>query len=218
MNHRYFILAIMLGGIVLATGFIPNKALAGQGHLLAATHKPDNLPSATNLDPAAFLAPPVKGKKAPVFSTQDALGKPLSLSQYLGKKNVVLIFYSGSTCPICAQQLSNLQSHLADFQFQDAEILAISADDAQHAKQTLGEYGLGFKVIPDKTHQIIKMYGISNPNKHGKAWPASFIIDKKGILRMCVADPEGKRLHSNELLPELSKITKKPAPKLEYDE
>ncbi|MBY0402607.1 MAG: peroxiredoxin family protein, partial [Cyanobacteria bacterium] len=140
------------------------------------------------------------------------------LSQFVGKKNVVMVFYSGSKCPVCGRQLENIQSHLKDFMTQDAEILAISADDVLHANRTLGEHGLSFSVIPDQNKEIIKKFGITNIQHNGGAYPSCFIIDKQGMVRLSFADPDGKRLHSNELLPELAKITKKTAPSLGYDD
>lgn len=41
----------------------------------------------------AQAAMPKAGEKAPDFTLPDQFGKPVSLSQFLGKKNVVLAFY-----------------------------------------------------------------------------------------------------------------------------
>jgi peroxiredoxin len=166
----------------------------------------------------SFIKPPKVGSLAPRFLASDALGKDVSLKQFLGKKNVVIIFYSGNSCPVCGHQLENIQSHLKDFNTQEAQVLAISADAAEQAKMTLGEHGLSFSVIPDPQRKLIKQFGVMNLKKHNKAWPSAFIIDKKGIVRMSYADASGKRLHSSDILPELSKITKKPAPKLDYED
>lgn len=175
-------------------------------------------PDLTKINAVDFLDPVPVGQKAPSFSVKDAKGKTVQLSQFAGKKNVVLVFYSGSFCPVCGHQLSNLQSHLKDFKDQDAEIIAVSADDPLHAQKTLGEHGLTFTIIPDAQKTIIKKYGVSNVAKEGLAWPSSFIIDKSGVVRMSVADAHGKRLHSSDLLPKLSAITGKPAPKLDYEQ
>lgn len=41
----------------------------------------------------AQAAMPKVGQKAPDFTLPDQFGKPVSLSEFLGKKNVVLAFY-----------------------------------------------------------------------------------------------------------------------------
>jgi peroxiredoxin len=176
-------------------------------------------PDLNYTDAQSFLDPIPVGRKVPDFSLMNATtGKPFKLSAHEGKKNLVLVFYQGSFCPVCGHQLENLQRHLADFKQQDAEIVAISADDLSSAKRTVGEHGLSFNVLADPDHKVIKLFGVSNIGKRGIAWPASFVLDKQGKVRLSVADPAGKRLHSNELLPPLAKLTGKPVPKLSYEE
>ena len=168
-------------------------------------------------DAFAFLDPVPVGRKAPDFSATTAEGKAIKLSDYRHKKNVVLIFYQGSFCSVCAAQLTNLQNHFSDFKAQDAEIIAISADDKMHAMKSIGENGLTFPVIPDEQKKLIHDFGIPNVSKKGIAWPSAFVIDKQGVVQMSFANAEGHRLHSNEILPVLSKLMGRPAPKLEYD-
>jgi peroxiredoxin len=174
-------------------------------------------PDLSRTDAYAFLDPLPVGKKAPDFAARTAEGKAIKLSDFKGKKNLVLVFYQGSFCSVCGTQLTNIQSHLSDFRDQSAEIIAISADDAQHAMRSVGEHGLTFNVLPDPKKEIIRKFGIGNISKQGIAWPSLFIVDKNGVVKFSYASREGHRLHSNEILPQLSKITGKPAPKLTYD-
>jgi peroxiredoxin len=215
--------AAVLGGMVWMNGESDRHTIQASQpsesqRIEIAQSRPVASPLLNEVDPTQFLDPIPVGQKAPDFAAKDAKGRTVKLSQFLGKKNVVMVFYSGSKCPVCGAQLSNLQTHLKDYAVQEAEVIAISADDTVHANKSVGEHGLTFYVIPDAKKEIIKKYGVANVARSGSAWPASFVIDKKGIVRLSVADPKGKRLHSNELLPALSKITKKPAPKLEYDQ
>jgi mycoredoxin-dependent peroxiredoxin len=173
-------------------------------------------PDLTKTDAFEFLDPAPLGKQAPDFSAKTADGKTIRLSDFKGKKNVVLVFYQGSFCSVCGAQLTNIQSHLSDFKAQDAEIIAISADDKLHAMQSVGEHGLTFNVVPDADKSIIQKFGIANVSKKGIAWPSLFVIDKKGLVQLNYASREGHRMHSNEILPVLSKITGKPVPKLTY--
>lgn len=172
----------------------------------------------TSEDAYGLLTPPPVDSPAPDFIAKTADGKNIKLSDFKGKKNVVLVFYQGSFCSMCGAQLTNIQSHLADFKKQDAEIIAISADDEPHALQTLGEHGLTFNVVPDPKRQIIKTFGVRNASKQQIAWPSLFVVDKKGIIKLSFATRDGHRMHSNEILPVLSQITGKPAPKLSYDQ
>src|SRR5205085_5764626 len=131
--------------------------------------------------------------KAPDFTAHTAEGKIIRLSEFKGKKNLVLVFYQGSFCTVCGAQLTNIQNHLSAFKAQDAEVIAISADDQQHAMQSVGEHGLTFNVVPDANKAIIKQFGIGNVSKKGIAWPSLFVVDKKGIVKLSYADAEGHR-------------------------
>ncbi len=231
---------VVIVSLILSVGLVyalsvnvpPNRqaAVKNQPENMAGTSNPvasqDNdtekslalSPDVTQLQPQEFLDPIPEGRKAPSFKATTVNGKPVSLNTYLGKKNLVMIFYQGSFCSVCGAQLTNLQKHLADFKAQDAEILAISADNAEGAMKSVGEHGLTFTVIPDQKKELIRKFGIANLSKGGIAWPSVYVIDKQGVIQLSYADPKGHRLHSGEILPVLSKITGKPAPKLGYED
>jgi peroxiredoxin (alkyl hydroperoxide reductase subunit C) len=174
-------------------------------------------PDLSHTDAYEFLDPVRVGKAAPDFTAKTADGKRIHLADFKGKKNLVLVFYQGSFCSVCGAQLANIQSHLSDFKNQDAEVIAISADDEAHAMQSVGEHGLTFNVVPDPDKKIIQKYGIANVSKRGIAWPSLFVVDKKGLVKLSFASQEGHRMHSNEILPVLSQMTGKPVRALSYD-
>ena len=204
---------LMAIGLLVAAGVVCSPALAaepGKGVSLSA--------DIAHADAYDALHPVAIGKKAPDFTARTAEGKAIRLSDFKGKKNLVLVFYQGSFCSVCAAQLSNIQNHLSAFRAQDAEVIAISADDREHALQSVGEHGLTFNVVPDADKQIISRFGVANIAKKGIAWPSLFVVDKKGVVKLSYASEDGHRLHSNEILPVLSRLTGKPAPRLEYDQ
>jgi peroxiredoxin len=171
-------------------------------------------PVLTQTDAYEFLDPIPVGKKAPDFTAKTADGKVIHLSDFKNKKNLVLVFYQGSFCSVCGHQLANIQENKSHFNAQDAVIIAVSADDQTHALNSLGEHGLTFNVVPDPDKKLIKSFGVSNISKNNIAWPSLFVVDKQGIVRLSFANREGQRLHSQEILPVLAKITGKPAPHL----
>lgn len=225
-------LLVVAAGIVYALSTHPSPALntAGtvpvtssssptvtQGPQLSAKPMESLSPDLTHTDAFEFLDPIPVGAKAPDVNTKTATGKSIRLSEFKGKKNLVLVFYQGSFCSVCGHQLSNIQENLSYFKQQDAEIIAISADDKIHAMQSVGEHGLTFNVVPDPDKKIIKQFGVANISKKGIAWPSLFVIDKKGVVQLSFASREGHRMHSNEILPVLSKLTGKSAPVMNYE-
>ena len=125
----------------------PQSQAVHKEEIFLSAEPPKELPVSPvlqNTNPYLLIDPPPEGKPAPDFSVTTTAGDTLSLSGLKGKKNAVLIFYQGSFCSVCGAQLSNLQKHIGDFNKQDAEIIAISADDMPHAMQTTGERGLTY--------------------------------------------------------------------------
>lgn len=222
-------LSLMTVGFVYALSVNPSPSLqsktpsvseapASTSNTQVASKPAESLsPVLTQADAFEFLDLIPVGKKAPAFTAQTADGKPIRLADFKGKKNLVLVFYQGSFCSVCGHQLSNIQENLSYYRAQDAEVIAISADDRAHALTSVGEHGLTFHVIPDAEKKLIKQFGVSNISKKGIAWPSLYVLDKQGTVRLAFANAEGKRLHSDEILPVLAKITGKPAPRLNYD-
>jgi peroxiredoxin len=202
----------ILFSTLIATALVSNSSML-QGTLLANAEQasPSLTPSAVDIQSHAyeFLDLIPVGHSAPDFTAQTALKKPFHLGSLKGHKNAVIVFYQGSFCPVCGKQLENLQANLDAFKALDTEIIAISADDTSHAMQSIGEHGLQFTVIPDSTKTLIKKYGVSNVGKEGIAWPALYIIDKSGKVRLSFAKEDGHRMHSEEILPLLKQINSK---------
>ncbi len=71
----------------------------------------------------------------------------------------------------------------------EVQILAVSVDDHQTSKrfaQHLGggsPGGFNLPMLEDKNHKVIDRYGIFNPNGLGWPHPATYVIDKQGVVR-----------------------------------
>lgn len=221
-------LLLLAAGLVYALSTTPSPSIsastpaslstpATSGPALAEKPLESLSPVLTQTDAYEFLDPIPVGKIAPDFTAKTADGKTIHLSDFKNRKNVVLVFYQGSFCSVCGHQLADIQENKSHFNDQDAVIIAISADDQAHALNSLGEHGLTFNVVPDPDKKLIKSFGVANISKKDIAWPSLFVVDKKGIVRLSFANRDGQRLHSQEILPVLAKITGKPAPHLNQE-
>src|SRR5216117_929011 len=68
------------------------------------------------------------GQTAPDFKLKGPGGQFVSLSEYLGNKNVVLVFYPLAFSAVCSHQLPALEQQMSRFRNLDAEVLGISVD------------------------------------------------------------------------------------------
>nr|YP_010277209.1 2-Cys peroxiredoxin [Thalassionema nitzschioides]UHY40732.1 2-Cys peroxiredoxin [Thalassionema nitzschioides] len=133
------------------------------------------------------------GKLAPNFLSigvyKNKLGK-IRLSDYRGKKYIILVFYPANFTPVSISELIRLNDYVLEFKKFSTQILAVSIDSpfshlqfllTKRYKNSLEELDLDFPLISDVTQKITKEYQLLTDD--GLACPALFIIDKEGIIQ-----------------------------------
>nr|AWT38920.1 hypothetical protein ycf42 [Eunotogramma sp.] len=134
---------------------------------------------------------PQIGKVAPNFVTvgvyKKRLGK-IRLSDYRGKKYVILVFYPANFTPVSPTELLALSDRISDFRKLSTQVLAISIDSPfshlQYLLSNREEGGLAdltYPLISDLTQTITNDYKLLTDD--GLAFPGLFIIDKEGIIQ-----------------------------------
>ena len=128
---------------------------------------------------------------APNFITvgvyKNRLGK-IRLSDYYGKKNVILVFYPANFTSVSLTELIQLSDRISEFRKLSTEILAISVDSPfSHLhflllKRNQGGLGqLNYPLISDSNQVITNQYKLLTND--GMAFPGLFLIDKEGIIQ-----------------------------------
>ena len=119
------------------------------------------------------------GDIAPNFALNDANNKLVKLSDYLGKKNVVVYFYPKDDTPGCTAQACSFRDSYEDFTAAGAEVIGISSDGAGSHQGFAGKYDLPFVLLSDSTGKTRKAYGAYDlfgmiPGR------VTFVINKEG--------------------------------------
>jgi len=134
---------------------------------------------------------PQVGRMAPNFLTvgvyKNRLGQ-IRLSDYYGKKYVMLVFYPANFTTVSLTELLALSQRISDFRKLSTQILAISVDSPfSHlhyllSKPNQGGLGpLNYPLISDLNQSITNTYKLLTDD--GLALPGLFIIDKEGIIQ-----------------------------------
>ena len=134
---------------------------------------------------------PQIGKMAPNFLTvgvyKNRLGK-IRLSDYYGKKYVILLFYPANFTSVSLTELIALSDRISEFRRLSTQVLAISVDSPfSHLQYLLlnrnegGLNKLNYPLISDLDHSITRKYKMLT--SEGFALPGLFIIDKEGIIQ-----------------------------------
>jgi peroxiredoxin len=123
------------------------------------------------------------GDHAPDFELANQYGENVKLSDFRGKKPVVLVFYPLSFSGICTGELCELRDNFAKFDNENVELLAISVDSKFVQKQFAEHEGYKFSVLADfwPHGAVAQSYGVFL-EENGFSNRATFVINKDGEL------------------------------------
>lgn len=122
------------------------------------------------------------GDEAPDFILKDQDQKEVKLSDFRGKKNVVLAFYPLDWSPVCTNENKCFTNDLPKFQDTDTEVFGISIDSTWSHKAWADALGLKHRLLSDMKRDAVKNYGFFLEDANiGKR--ATVIVDKKGKVR-----------------------------------
>lgn len=122
------------------------------------------------------------GDPAPDFTLKSQNGEDITLSQFRGKKNVVLYFYPKDETPGCTREACTFRDSFELFTDLGAEVIGVSADTVESHKAFAQHYNLPFTLLSDIDNKVRNLYGATStlgfiPGR------VTFVIDKKGIVR-----------------------------------
>ena len=135
------------------------------------------------------------GDKAPVFELPVAMDKMWKLSDYVGKQNIVVLFFPLAYSSVCHQEMCSIRDGFREFQSLDALVVAISVDSPFVLAKWKEELALPFTLLSDFNKTVGPAYGAF----HDKLGPlngvekrSAFVIDKKGIVRYASVSDDPK--------------------------
>lgn len=139
------------------------------------------------------------GDLAPDFELKDQSGQLVKLSDFRGKKNVVLVFYPAAFTSICSGELCTLRDQRVDFVGDDVQLLAISVDPVASLRVFAEQNGFDYPLLSDfwPHGEVSQAYGVFVPER-GFATRGTFIIDKDGVLRWSVINTPGDARSTDE--------------------
>ena len=123
------------------------------------------------------------GDHAPDFELTNQYGESVKLSDFRGKKPVVLVFYPLSFSGICTGELCEIRDNFAKFENENVELLAISVDSKYVQKQFAEHEGYKFSVLADfwPHGAVSQAYGVFL-EEAGISNRATFVINTDGEL------------------------------------
>jgi peroxiredoxin len=180
--------------------------ISGPAFALSDAYK-ENIYDPGKLKPVDSTLKVKVGEPAPEFTLPSLGGKPISLSQFAGKNNVVISFVPAAWTPICSDQWPGYNLAKGLFEAQDAILIGITVDNLPTLYSWTRQMGnLWFPVLSDfwPHGAVADKFGVLR--RDGMAERALFIIDKAGILRYAKVGDINRRPDLEELINALEKV------------
>lgn len=98
------------------------------------------------------------GDTAPPFSLKNQTGQKISLRDYQGEKNVLLIFYPGDNTPGCTKQLCAIKNDFTKFEKLDTVVFGINQADAKSHQKFIDKQKYPFDLLIDTDRLVSKKY------------------------------------------------------------
>jgi len=123
------------------------------------------------------------GQPAPDFSLKDQSQKDVKLSDFRGRKRVVLIFYPLDWSPVCTNEHTCFVNQMKQFEQLDAQVLGLSVDSVWSHKAYAEKMGIQYPLLADfhPRGAVAARYGVYLADK-GITGRAISIIDRDGKL------------------------------------
>ena len=139
------------------------------------------------------------GQAAPEFTLSNQFGEKVSLSDFRGAKNVVLMFNPFAFTGVCTGELCTIRDQYTDFVNDETVVLSVSCDSTPTLKEFGEKEGLTHSLLSDfwPHGDVAKAYGVFLEEK-GFATRGTFIIDKEGVVRWSVINGPGEARNADD--------------------
>ena len=127
--------------------------------------------------------PATIGAPAPEFTLKDQDQKEVKLSDFRGKKNVVLVFYPLDWSPVCTNEHACIVNGMKQFEALDAQVMGLSVDSVWSHKAYAEKMHITYPLLADfhPRGAVAAQYGVYLADK-GITGRAISIIDRNGNL------------------------------------
>jgi len=122
------------------------------------------------------------GDPAPGFNLESGSGQKVSLSDYRGKRSVILYFYPKDETIGCTREACGFRDSYEVFKELGGEVIGVSSDTVDSHRRFAEHHQLPFTLLSDPEKELRKLYGV--PSTLGfLPGRVTYIIDRQGIVR-----------------------------------
>ena len=144
---------------------------------------------------------PIKiGDNIPDFSLKDQDGNLLKISNYLGKKKLVIFFYPQDGSLNCTREACYFRDLSDVFEEADAVVIGISSQSVESHKEFAEKNGLKYTLLSDTGNNVRKLFGV--PGRAFGLVPGrvTYVADRSGKVVYIFDSHTDTQRHADEAL------------------
>lgn len=127
------------------------------------------------------------GQKAPDFTLYDSDKKKVSLQDYNGKKNVLLLFFPQAFTGTCTKELCSVRDDIGKYDNEKVQVFGISVDSVFTLAKFKEEQQYNYPLLSDFNKAVSQAYdtfyaSFTAMDMHGVSKRSAFIVDKTGMV------------------------------------
>lgn len=111
---------------------------------------------------ASVPEPAAVGQPAPLFSLTSVQGDPVQLAAYRGRRNVVVWFSRGFTCPFCRVYMDGMREGYDLLRAAETEIIQVGPNLLQSARIFFGHSPTPYPFVCDPDKRLFAVYGLGD--------------------------------------------------------
>jgi peroxiredoxin len=146
------------------------------------------------------------GQAAPDFTLKNSEGEVVSLSDFRGKK-VVLVFFPFAFTGICTAELCAIRDNADNFIDDETVVVSISCDSSPTLKNFKEQENFSHILLSDfwPHGEVARAYGVFLEER-GMATRGTFVIDREGVIQWLVINEPGAARNTADYRDALAKI------------
>jgi peroxiredoxin len=146
------------------------------------------------------------GQAAPDFTLKNSDGEVVSLSDFRGKK-VVLVFFPFAFTGICTAELCAIRDNADNFIDDETVVVSISCDSSPTLKNFKEQENFSHILLSDfwPHGEVARAYGVFLEER-GMATRGTFVIDREGVIQWLVINEPGAARNTADYRDALAKI------------
>lgn len=123
--------------------------------------------------------------KAPDFTLINTEREQVSLKDFEGERNVVLLFFPLAFSSVCTKELCSTRDNMKLYESLDAEVIGISVDSFFTLKAFKEANNINFQLLSDFNKEVSRKYDSLYEDYFGMKGVSKrsvFVIDKEGSI------------------------------------